>query len=258
MATCVAEQAAAPAGRQAASAGVPILTAKITPPSVPDWAVQRSRITKLIAQGTRWCPLTVVTGPPGAGKTIALALWTATGPGMVAWVCLDQYDNRPEMFWSYVLAALHRSGVPLPRVAAGPGRAGDHAFLLRLAATLAAQDPPVTLVLDDLHLVTEPKILNGLDFLVRSVGSSLRLVASARANPLLPMHRYRLTGKLADIQASDLAFSAEEAALLLAQHGCTLSSDSLACLMGQTEGWAAGLRLAAISMAAHSDPDLFV
>jgi len=91
---------------------------------VPEWAVHRPRITKLIAQGTRWCPLTVVTGPPGAGKTTALALWTAAGPGKVSWVRLDQYDNRPEMFWSYVLAALRGSGVPVPSVATGPGRAG--------------------------------------------------------------------------------------------------------------------------------------
>src|SRR5215831_2234356 len=77
MATGVAEQAAAPAGRQAASAGVPILAAKITPPSVPDWAVQRPRITELIAEGTCRCPVTAATGPPGAGKTMALALWAA-------------------------------------------------------------------------------------------------------------------------------------------------------------------------------------
>src|SRR5215475_968876 len=87
------------AGRSAGSAGHPILATKITAPGVPEWAVPRPRITKLIAQGTRWCPLTVVTGPPGAGKTTALALWTAAGPGKVSWVRLDQYDNRPEMFW---------------------------------------------------------------------------------------------------------------------------------------------------------------
>lgn len=109
------------AGRSAVSAGHPILASKITAPGVPEWAVHRRRITKLIVQGTRWCPLTVVTGPPGAGKTMALALWTAIEPGMVAWICLDQYDNRPEMFWSYVLAALRASGVAVPGVAAGPG-----------------------------------------------------------------------------------------------------------------------------------------
>ena len=246
------------AGRSADSAGHPILASKVTAPGVPEWAVHRPRITKRIAQGTRWCPLTVVTGPPGAGKTMALALWTATGPGMVAWVCLDQYDNRPEMFWSYVLAAVRGSGVPVPGVAAGPGRAGGHAFLLRLAAALAAQDPPVTLVLDDLHLVTEPKILNGLDFVLRNVGPGLRLVATSRMDPPLPLHRYRLAGQLAEIRAGDLAFSSAEAGLLLAKHGCALSAGSLESLTRRTEGWAAGLRLAAISLSTDPDPDTLV
>jgi len=246
------------AGRPARSAGRPILASKVTAPGMPKWAVHRPRITKLIAQGTRWCPLTVVTGPPGAGKTMALTLWTATGPGMVAWVGLDQYDNRPEMFWSYVLAALRGSGVSLPRVAAGPGRAGDHAFLLRLAAALAAQDPPVTLVLDDLHLVTEPKILNGLDFVLRNVGPGLRLVTASRMDPSLPLHRYRLAGQLAEIRAGDLAFSITEAGQLLARHGCTLATGSLESLTRRTEGWAAGLRLAAISLSTQPEPDTFV
>ena len=77
MAANVAGQVAAPARRPAVSAGIPILAAKITVPGVPDWAVPRPRITKLIAEGTRRCPLTIVTGPPGAGKTMALALWAA-------------------------------------------------------------------------------------------------------------------------------------------------------------------------------------
>src|SRR5690348_4145619 len=202
MAVHAAKQVVTNSRRPVASAGDPILESKITPPGVPGWAIQRPRITKMIAEGTRWCPVTVLTGPVGVGKTIALALWTAAEPGPVAWVCLDEYNSRPGAFWSYVVAAVQRSGVAVSGVLPGAsrGRPAENLFLLRLASALAAQDPPVTLILDDLHLITEPKILNGLDFLVRSVGSSLRFVASARADPALPMHRYRLTGKLADIQ----------------------------------------------------------
>ncbi|MGH3421361.1 MAG: hypothetical protein ACRDOD_17445, partial [Streptosporangiaceae bacterium] len=238
----------------------PILTAKITTPSAPDWAVQRPRITKLIAQGTRWCPLTVVTGPPGAGKTMALALWAAAEPGTVAWVGLDEFDNRPEGFWSYVVAALRRCGVAIPRAlrVAGRGRDDDEGFLLRFTAALAAQDPPVTLILDDLHLLTEPRVLQGLDFVMRNVGPGLRLAVSSRMDPLLPLYRYRLAGGLTEIRASDLAFSVPEAGLLLAQHGRTLTADLLENLVGRTEGWAAGLRLAAISLGTHPDPDQFV
>ena len=188
MAAHVAKQAAARASRPAVSAGVPILAAKITAPGVPDWAVPRPRITMLIAQGSRWHRLTVVTAPAGAGKTMALASGAAAEPGAVAWVGLDGYGNQPKAFWAYVVAALRRSGMALRT--APPimrGRDAGHVFLLWLAAALAAQDPPVTLVLDDLHLMTDPEVLDGLDYVLRNVGPGLRLVVSGRRlrSPLL-------------------------------------------------------------------------
>ena len=259
MATHVANQVSARGRRSAASADTPILASKITVPNVPDWTVQRPRITKLVAEGTRWCPLTVVTGPPGAGKTMALALWAAAEAGTVAWVCLDEFDNRPSAFWSYVVAALRRVGVAVPKAPRTvPQKAADDGFLLRLTAALAAQDPPVTLVLDDLHLLTEPGVLKGLDFVLRNAGPGLRLVVASRMDPLLPLHRYRLAGQLAEIRAGDLAFSVDEAGALLAQHGGMLTADSLESLTQRTEGWAAGLRLAAISLSTHPDPGQFV
>ncbi|MGO9193897.1 MAG: LuxR C-terminal-related transcriptional regulator [Streptosporangiaceae bacterium] len=260
MTTQLARQA--PAGRArrpAVSAAVPILASKVTAPGVPDWTVPRPRITELIGEGRRWCPLTAVTGPAGAGKTMALASWAAAEPGPVAWVTVDEFDDRPGFFWAHVVAALRRSGVAVPAVLpAGRGRDAGHGFLLGLAAVLAAQDPPVTVVLDDLHLLTGPEVLDGLGYVLRNTGPGLRLVVSARMDPPLPVHRYRLAGELTEIGASDLAFTTAEAGELLARHGITLSADSLETLTRRTEGWAAGLRLAAISMAAHPDPDQFV
>ena len=259
-ATHAAKQVATGSKRSADLISDPILASKVTAPGAPDWALQRPRITKQIAQGTHWCPLTVVTGPLGAGKTMALALWAATEPGPIAWVTLDKYDNRPGVFWAYFVAALRRSGVALPKAlsAATRGRAAEHRFLLRLASALAAQDPPVTLVVDDFHLLTEPRVLSGLDFLLRNAGGGMRLAVGSQAAPLLPLHRYRLAGELAEIRADDLAFTVAEAGQLLSRHGCQLSADSLETLMRHTEGWAAGFRLAAISLAAHRDPDRFV
>jgi LuxR family transcriptional regulator, maltose regulon positive regulatory protein len=259
-ATLGARQVVTRAKAPAASARDPVLASRITVPGVPKWAVPRPRIAKMITEGVRWCPLTVVTGPPGAGKTMALALWTAAEPGTVAWVSLDKYNNGPGLFWSYVVAALRRSGVTVPKGLPGAARsqAGDLGFLLRLAAVLAAQDPPVTLVLDDLHLVTDPTVADGLDFMLRNVGPGLRLVICSRTDPPLRLHRYRSAGQLAEIRSSDLAFTTAEADLLLARHGITLTADLLECLTRRTEGWAVGLRLAALSLVSHPDPGQFV
>jgi LuxR family transcriptional regulator, maltose regulon positive regulatory protein len=245
--------------RQGTGADDPVLKSKITRPGAPGWAVSRPRIDKLIAQGARR-PLTVVTGPPGAGKTMALALWASTYPGVLAWVTLDDYDNRPRVFWSYVITALRQAGIVVPRALSvtARGHAVDHTFLLRFASAMAAQDPAVTLVLDDLHLLTEPKVLDGLAYVLRNAGRGLHLVAASRMDPLLPLHRYRLIGELTEIRADDLAFTVPESGLLMRQHGVTLSADSLERFARRAEGWAAGLRMAAISMAGHPDPDQFI
>jgi LuxR family transcriptional regulator, maltose regulon positive regulatory protein len=249
------------AARQTAGVGDPLLTSKITVPGVPSWLVPRPRLDRLIAEGTRNA-VTTVTGPPGAGKTMALALWVSgSAPaGPIAWLTIDDYDNRPRAFWSYVLAALQRAGVPIPRALSVTVRryALDHEFLLRFASLMAAQSPPVTLVLDDLHLLSAPKVMDGLAYVLRHAGPGLRLVAASRIDPLLPLHRYRLNGELSEIRASDLAFTVAESRLLVAQHGVTLSAESLQCLTARAEGWAAVIRLAAISMDGHYDPDQFV
>ena len=257
MATNAARQAAC-ARRPAVSTAVPVLASKITAPDEPGWAVPRPRVTTLIAQGARWCLLTVLTTPAGAGKTTALTLWSAAEPGPVAWVRADEFDNRPGVFWAHVVAALRRTGAVIP--VASPvarGRDTGHVFLPGLAAALAGQDPPVTLVLDDLHLLTDPEVLDGLDYLLRNTGAGLRLVVSARRDPLR-LHRYRLAGQLTQIRTSDLAFTTAEAGLLLARHGITLTAGVLECLTRRTEGWAAALRLAALRMRSHPDPDRLV
>jgi len=236
-----------------------VLQAKIIAPSVPGWMVPRPRLQERIDEGTAG-PLTVVTGPPGAGKTMAVASWAAARPGPVAWITLDHYDSNPKVFWATVVAALRNAGVTLRRVSAAPARtaAADHVFLLRLASELAAQDPPVALVLDDLHLVSAPGLMDGLQYLLRNARPGLRLVICSRTDPLLPLYRYRLAGELTEIRASELAFSVPEARLLMAQHDITLPPRMLELLTELDEGWAAGLRLAAISIGDHPDPEQFI
>jgi LuxR family maltose regulon positive regulatory protein len=244
---------------QAADTGDPVLISKIVVPSLPAWAVNRPPVEKLIAEGARG-PLTTVTGPPGAGKTMAIASWAGANsdPGTLVWITLDDYDNRPKVFWSYVVAALRRAGVAVPRVSSTETRgAVDHTFLLRLASVLAAQHPPVVVVLDDLHVLTDRDTLDGLAYVLRNATPGLHLVVSSRMDPLLPLHRYRLTGELTEIRADDLAFSLHESAVLMTQHRITMSAAALERIVARTEGWAAGVRLAAISLQGHPDPEQF-
>ena len=243
------------------SAGYHVLASKITAPAVPGWVISRPRLTERIAAGAA-LPLTVVTGPPGAGKTMALASWAATGtiPGRVAWVALDEFDNRPGAFWSYVIEALRQAGVAAPSgmPALSRGGATDRGFLIRLASVLAEQDPPVVLVLDDLHLITAPGPVQELATVLRYAWPGLHLIAAARADPLLPLHRYRVIGELTEIRAAELSLTVSEAAQLMTQHRITLPAEMLEVITTRVEGWAAGLRLAALSLDGHPDPALFI
>jgi LuxR family maltose regulon positive regulatory protein len=233
-----------------------VLLAKITPPACPEWVIRRPRIEERVAGG----PLTVVTGPAGAGKTTAVASWLASAIDPVAWVTLDRYDSRPDVFWPTVVEALRCAGVGFRRPLPAPGRAGraGHLFLLRLAGELAAQDPPVTLVLDDLHQITGRGLDDGLQYLIRNTRPGLRVVICSRVDPMLSLHHYRLAGELTEIRASELAFSVHEAQLLMDQHGVELPDEALAQVTELNEGWAAGLRMAALSLQEEPDPEQFM
>jgi LuxR family transcriptional regulator, maltose regulon positive regulatory protein len=238
-----------------------VLASKLTVPHLPGWMVARPRLDQRIGQGAGG-PLTVVTGLPGAGKTMALASWAAASmmPRRVAWVTLDEYDNRPGCLWTYVVQALLQAGAAVPgtvRTLLQEGASG-RAFLPPLASALAALEPPVILVLDDLHLLTAPELSAELAYVLKYARPGLRLVAAARIDPRLPLHRYRLAGELTEIRAADLAFTVPEADRLMAQHGLTLPAGAVNLITERVGGWAAGLRLAALSLDGHPDPGLFI
>ena len=237
-----------------------VLASKLTAPRLPAWMVARPRLDTRIAVGAAG-PLTVVTGPPGAGKTTALASWAAGMlPRRAAWVTLDGYDNHPGVFWSSVMKALRQADIGVPGTMPVLPRedASRPTFLPRLASALAALEPPVVLVLDDLHLLTASRPLEELAYMLKYARPGLRLVAAARVDPRLPLHRHRLAGELAEIRARDLAFTIPEATRLMAQHGLELPPGVVKLITDRMEGWAAGLRLAALSLDGHPDPEVFL
>jgi LuxR family maltose regulon positive regulatory protein len=172
--------------------------------------------------------------------------------GRVAWLSLEAGDDDPAVFRPYLLAALRQTGMDLP--ALSPGEPAPHAWPTALAAELAAQPERVVLILDNADSLTAREITGALDLLVRHAGTRLRLLLCARADPLLPLHRYRLDERLTEIRTDGLAFTGEETGELLAALGAPVTADVAAALQRRTEGWAAALRLAAARLSQGVDP----
>ncbi|HEY6758036.1 MAG TPA: LuxR C-terminal-related transcriptional regulator [Baekduia sp.] len=202
-------------------------------------------------------PVTLVAAPPGAGKTMLLAAWLSAraraGSGAAAWVALDGEAAALPALWARLVEGLGpatlRGAAP-----ATPERVAER--LLHVAETRPGRGPLV-LVLDDLQDAGGPALSAVVAGLLRRP-SRLRLVLSSRHDPDLPLHRLRVAGELAELRGADLAFTAPEAAQLLAGHDVQLAEDDLGQLVARTEGWAAGLRLAALSLAGHPDPGALV
>jgi LuxR family maltose regulon positive regulatory protein len=203
--------------------------------------------------------LTVVAAPAGWGKTTLLAQWAhdPAEPRAVAWVSLDEFDDEPVRFWTYVLTALGAHDIGAPALAA-LGAAGidpvDLAvpMLLNELESISAR---AVLVLDDYHLLHNARVHESVEFLLAYLPPALRLVIAGRADPPLPLARLRARGELSEIRASDLGFSVAEAGTLLAAVGMVgLDETTVHRLCEHTEGWAAGLQLTALTLRGTSEP----
>ncbi|MDF5756914.1 LuxR C-terminal-related transcriptional regulator [Spongiactinospora sp. TRM90649] len=217
--------------------------------------IPRTRLLDRLSKGTRG-PLTLVTGPPGAGKTTSVSSWILSGrpPGPVAWVSLDPADHTPGRFWPLVTEALLRAcGEDLRPEPRGP----DGVRGPELAAALAGREQPVVLVLDDFQPKRRDEFSAEIVRLARAAFPALRVVLIARREPPLPLRRLRLGGELTEIGGDDLALGERDLVALLAQHELSLSPRSVQSLLERTEGWAAGLRLAAMTMERLPDPEAF-
>ncbi|HEX4660771.1 MAG TPA: LuxR C-terminal-related transcriptional regulator [Streptosporangiaceae bacterium] len=248
MTSTTSGSAAARRVRMAAADGPELLGDKLRIPRLSLATLRRRRLIELLEQAASH-RVTVVSGPAGAGKTVACGLWASATPASrrVAWLTLDADDRDPARFWPYVQAALTRADiVPADVARALPDLPAD-AFPLRLVEAAQLLTEPVTLVLDDVHELADGPVLAGLDLLIRHAPPTLRLVLSGRSPPRLQLARLRVSGDLADVTAADLACTVEEADAYFAMLGLEVDASSRDEVLRRTEGWMAGLRLAAMS-----------
>jgi LuxR family transcriptional regulator, maltose regulon positive regulatory protein len=241
-----------------------LLATKLHVPRPQPGFVSRPRLAAALDEGLAR-QLVLVCAPAGSGKTVLLADWAGRDGRLVAWLSLDAADNDPARFWRHVVAALDRvrPGIaeragPLLGPPAPPSFEG---LVTALVNELAAQpgEDEVLLVVDDYHLIEAQSVHASLEFLVEHLPPGLDLVVASRADPPLPLPRLRAGGRLAELRAADLRFTAEEAAALLREAtGGELPGEAVAALAARTEGWAAGLQLAALSLRGQADPAGFV
>ncbi|MGB7249748.1 MAG: LuxR C-terminal-related transcriptional regulator [Phormidesmis sp.] len=208
--------------------------------------------------------LTLVCAPAGFGKTTLLAEWVAAVPtGPVAWVSLDQSDNDPAVCWTYLITALHKIQPSLGErslaLLQSPQPPPIESVLMTLLNELTAIEEDIVLILDDYQVIATQAIHEGVGFLLSHLPSQVHLIIASRADPPLSLARLRSNKELTELRVSDLRFTPDEAAVFLNQvMGLKISAADVSALEQRTEGWIAGLQLAALSLQGRDDIADFV
>ena len=243
------------------TAGRPLLETKLY---LPEWRAGQVSRPRLLARIHWEHKLTLVSASAGFGKTTLLAEWAASAPtGRVAWLSLDPNDNDPALFWSYLIAALQKIHPQLGErshaLLNSPQPPPIESILVTLLNEINAVEEPLALVLDDYHVIENPAINRGIDFLLSHLPPQLHLIVASRSDPPWPLARLRARGTLNELRSADLRFTSQEAAAFLNQAmNLNISAADVAALEQRTEGWIAGLQLAALSMQGREDVSGFI
>ena len=235
---------------------------KLRPPASPTRLVLRRRLGDLLDDGlAESVPLLLVSAPAGSGKSTLVAAWALDAGRPVAWLQMEASDSDPASFWSSLVAAIGRCRPELAAVV-GPlvvGSQGDGRVVVPaiINAVVDVSDPLVV-VIDDYHLIDNDSVHRGVERLIDLCPAQLTVVMCTRVDPPFRLGRMRVRNRLGEIRAEHLRFAADEATALLGTAGDELSTERLEDLCSRTEGWAAGLVLAGLSLERASDPGRIV
>jgi len=244
-----------------------LLSTKLFPPPPRPSRILRDPLIERLERGSS-ARLTLVSAPPGFGKTTLVSEWLTRRGRAAAWLTLDADDGEPARFWRYVLAALRQAR---PGLAPTAEQLLDSADPLPLESVLAAllndlcvhltpdaQGRALLLILDDYHLIDAPAVHQQLAWLLERLPPLLRVVLTSRADPPLPLPRLRARGDLHELRAAELRFSSLEVTQFLESMALQIPAEVAAILEARTEGWPAALQLAALALQGHTDPAGFV
>lgn len=238
---------------------------KLFVPQAPAQAVRRERVTRRLEDGMRR-RLTLISAPAGFGKTTLITDWYAANRNVappLAWLSLDRRDNEPARFLTYLIEAFHLAS---PDVAADArvlldarSSAQAEVVITQLINGIAREPNDIVLVLDDYHMIDDDEIHQAMNFLLEHLPPNLHVVLTCRSDPPLSLSRFRARGEMADVRADELRFTGDETEQFLhATLGRSLNAEDILELEARTEGWPAGLQLAAISMRDADDIHAFI
>lgn len=238
--------------------GPVLIDTKLRAPHLPREIVSRDRLVEL-ARGNPRCKLILVSAPAGYGKTTFLAEWRERETTPFAWISLDPNDRDPVRLCAYVIEAVNRLepgfGDELRGLLRSPSVDFGGVLLPGVVNALAGLSGRIVLVFDDYHVLERDWSDNPTSFVLEHLPPTVQLVISTRSDPAIHLGRLRASGEVIEIRASDLLFDEEEAGSLLASTlGFELKRENLGNLLRRTEGWPAGLYLAALSLRGHPDP----
>jgi LuxR family maltose regulon positive regulatory protein len=253
---------------QALDQGMLVLSGRLAPPRLPAALVEREPLLSAL-DGALATPLTLLSAPAGFGKTTLLSAWARRHEAQVAWLSLEELDTSPTRFWVALIAALRRGGGYAPgfgetavALLSSPQPPPLSTILTALLQELegrSAPPAPIVLIVDDYQVIEDPAIHQGMSIFLEHLPAHVHLLLASRVDPDLPLARWRVRGQLTEIRADDLRFQEVEASQYLGQMlSPPLSEEEVRQLLSRTEGWIAGLHLAALTLQKRQDRAAFL